>query len=108
MADVDPAISNNNSSTNTHFNMINNQRSTSEMLYPSSDGSNHLGQPLNPSSLLGETNSGSNKTTASKSGVYRILEFGRELFEMSQRLEKENGPNENNQRMLEVRSIDNW
>lgn len=31
-----------------------------------------------------------------------MLEFGRELFQMSQRLEKENGANETNRRMLEV------
>lgn len=40
---------------------------------------------------------------SSKSGVERMLEFGRELFQMSQRLEKENGANETNRRMLEVR-----
>lgn len=39
---------------------------------------------------------------SSKSGVERMLEFGRELFQMSQRLEKENGVNETNQKMLEV------
>lgn len=38
----------------------------------------------------------------SKSGVERMLEFGRELFQMSQRLEKENGANETNRKMLEV------
>lgn len=31
-----------------------------------------------------------------------MLEFGRDLFQMSQRLEKENGTNEKNQKMLEV------
>lgn len=31
-----------------------------------------------------------------------MLEFGRSLFQMSQRLEKENGTNEKNQKMLEV------
>uniref|UniRef100_A0A2M3Z038 Putative ran-binding protein n=1 Tax=Anopheles braziliensis TaxID=58242 RepID=A0A2M3Z038_9DIPT len=39
--------------------------------------------------------------TAAKSGVERMLEFGRELFQMSQRLEKEHGVNETNQKMLE-------
>lgn len=39
---------------------------------------------------------------SSKSGVERMLEFGRELFQMGQRLEKENGANETNRRMLEV------
>lgn len=39
---------------------------------------------------------------SSKSGVERMLEFGRELFQMSQRLEKENGANETNRKMLEV------
>lgn len=34
-----------------------------------------------------------------------MLEFGRELFQMSQRLEKENGANETNRKMLEVRKI---
>lgn len=38
---------------------------------------------------------------SSKSGVERMLEFGRELFQMSQRLEKENGANETNRKMLE-------
>ena len=38
----------------------------------------------------------------SKSGVERMLEFGRDLFQMSQRLEKDQGPNEANQKMLEV------
>lgn len=37
-----------------------------------------------------------------KSGIERMLEFGRELFQMSQRLEKENGVSEKNQKMLEV------
>lgn len=45
-----------------------------------------------------------NKT--SKSGVERMLEFGRELFQLSQRLEKEQGTNEVNQKMLEVSSYD--
>lgn len=39
---------------------------------------------------------------AARSGVERMLEFGRELFQMSQRLEKEQGVNETNQKMLEV------
>uniref|UniRef100_A0A1Q3F736 Protein in spla and the ryanodine receptor n=1 Tax=Culex tarsalis TaxID=7177 RepID=A0A1Q3F736_CULTA len=38
---------------------------------------------------------------AARSGVERMLEFGRELFQMSQRLEKEQGVNETNQKMLE-------
>lgn len=37
-----------------------------------------------------------------KSGVERMLEFGRELFQLSQRLEIEQGPNETHQKMLEV------
>lgn len=41
----------------------------------------------------------------SKSGVERMLEFGRELFQLSQRLEKENGTNETNQKMLEVSKL---
>lgn len=40
--------------------------------------------------------------SSNKSGVERMLEFGRELFQMSQRLEKENGINETNQKTLEV------
>lgn len=40
---------------------------------------------------------------SSKSGVERMLEFGRELFQLSQRLEIEQGTNEANQKMLEVR-----
>lgn len=43
----------------------------------------------------------STNTGVSRSGVERMLEFGRELFQMSQRLEKENGVNETNQKMLE-------
>uniref|UniRef100_A0A336LYB1 CSON004347 protein n=1 Tax=Culicoides sonorensis TaxID=179676 RepID=A0A336LYB1_CULSO len=39
--------------------------------------------------------------STNKSGVERMLEFGRELFQMSQRLERENGINEANQKMLE-------
>ncbi|XP_055531855.1 ran-binding protein 9 isoform X1 [Wyeomyia smithii] len=38
---------------------------------------------------------------AARSGVERMLAFGRELFQMSQRLEKEQGVNETNQKMLE-------
>lgn len=38
---------------------------------------------------------------SSKSGVERMLEFGKELYQMSQRLEKENGENETNRKMLE-------
>lgn len=47
---------------------------------------------------------------SNKSGVERMLEFGRELFQMSQRLEKENGANETNRRMLEVslKSNNGW
>lgn len=41
---------------------------------------------------------------SSKSGVERMLEFGRELFQLSQRLEIEQGTNETNQKMLEVRN----
>uniref|UniRef100_A0A182HPC6 Ran-binding protein 9 n=1 Tax=Anopheles arabiensis TaxID=7173 RepID=A0A182HPC6_ANOAR len=40
-------------------------------------------------------------SATAKSGVERMLEFGRELFQMSQRLEKEHGVNETNQKMLE-------
>ncbi|XP_001659381.2 ran-binding protein 9 [Aedes aegypti] len=43
----------------------------------------------------------STNTGVSRSGVERMLEFGRELFQMSQRLEKEQGVNETNQKMLE-------
>lgn len=39
---------------------------------------------------------------SSKSGVERMLEFGKELYQISQRLEKENGANETNRKMLEV------
>lgn len=39
---------------------------------------------------------------SSKSGVERMLEFGKELYQLSQRLEKENGENEQNVKMLEV------
>lgn len=42
---------------------------------------------------------------SSKSGVERMLEFGKELYQMSQRLEKENGENETNRKMLEVISV---
>lgn len=46
-------------------------------------------------------NSKSASALAARSGVERMLEFGRELFQMSQRLEKEQGVNETNQKMLE-------
>jgi hypothetical protein len=36
-----------------------------------------------------------------KSGIERMLDFGRDLFQMSQRLEKLHGVNEKNQKMLE-------
>lgn len=36
-----------------------------------------------------------------KSGIERMLDFGRDLFQMSQRLEKMHGVNEKNQKMLE-------
>lgn len=52
-----------------------------------------------------------NKKASSKSGVERMLEFGRELFQLSQRLEQDSGINETNQKMLEVgqfTSIDSW
>lgn len=39
---------------------------------------------------------------SSKSGVERMLEFGKELYQMSQQLEKEKGENEVNRKMLEV------
>lgn len=42
-----------------------------------------------------------NRKTSSK-GVERMLEFGRELFQLGQRLEKDNEANETNQKMLEV------
>ncbi|XP_055626238.1 ran-binding protein 9 [Toxorhynchites rutilus septentrionalis] len=42
-----------------------------------------------------------NNALVARSGVERMLEFGRELFQMSQRLEKEQGVNETNQKMLE-------
>lgn len=47
-----------------------------------------------------EVDSSPNRKTT-KSGVERMLEFGRELFQMSQRLETENGTDESNQKMLE-------
>lgn len=39
-----------------------------------------------------------------------MLEFGRELFQLSQRLEKDQGVNEANQKMLEVNGlhVNNW
>lgn len=43
---------------------------------------------------------------STKSGVERMLEFGRELFQLSQRLEKDQGVNEANQKMLEVSNIE--
>lgn len=49
-----------------------------------------------------EVDSSPNRIKSNKSGVERMLEFGRDLFQMSQRLEKENGTNEKNQKMLEV------
>lgn len=49
-----------------------------------------------------DVDSSLNGSKSAKSGVERMLEFGRELFQMSQRLEKEQGVNETNQKMLEV------
>lgn len=46
-----------------------------------------------------KTGCGSGKPT-----VERILEFGRELYNMSQRLKEEQGKNEINKKMLQVRS----
>lgn len=48
-----------------------------------------------------DVDGGSPNGKSSKTGVERMLEFGRELFQMSQRLEKEQGVNETNQKMLE-------
>lgn len=48
-----------------------------------------------------DVDSSPNRKTA-KSGVERMLEFGRELFQMSQRLQTTNGTDESNQKMLEV------
>lgn len=77
---MDPAISNN---VNNNLN------------------SNCSNSTFNESSTLNHINNAKAGSNNSKSGVERMLEFGRELFQMSQRLEKENGPNEANQKMLE-------
>lgn len=53
------------------------------------------------SSLSPNCKSTNAAAATTKSGVERMLEFGRELFQMSQRLEKEHGVNETNQKMLE-------
>lgn len=53
------------------------------------------------SSLSPNCKSANAAAATTKSGVERMLEFGRELFQMSQRLEKEHGVNETNQKMLE-------
>lgn len=53
------------------------------------------------SSLSPNCKSANAAAASAKSGVERMLEFGRELFQMSQRLEKEHGVNETNQKMLE-------
>lgn len=45
------------------------------------------------------------KKASSKSGVERMLEFGRELLQLSHRLEQVSGINETNQKMLEVSEI---
>lgn len=62
----------------------------------------------NSSSGLIEGLKGLQHQMGSKSGVERMLEFGRDLFQMSQRLEKDQGPNEENQKMLEVSERDKW
>lgn len=61
------------------------------------DGKTHL-IDVDEDMDIDETTS---KKSSSKSGVERMLEFGKELFLLSQRLEQDSGINENNQKMLE-------
>lgn len=52
----------------------------------------------------------SNRKSCSKPAVEKILEFGRELYNMSQRLKLEQGKNEENKKMLQVINVimANW
>lgn len=45
------------------------------------------------------------RKSCSKPAVERILEFGRELYSMSQRLTVDKGSSETNQKMLEVSTV---
>lgn len=47
----------------------------------------------------------SNRKSCSKPAVEKILEFGRELYNMSQRLKLEQGKNEGNKKMLQVINV---
>lgn len=88
---MDPANSNNNQQ---HFGVHQNNNNHSSNLTSNCHGVNNgngTTLELQPQHQMG-----------SKSGVERMLEFGRDLFQMSQRLEKDQGPNEANQKMLEV------
>lgn len=95
LSDVDPAISNSNQQ---HFSMHHNSTNLTSNCHNNSTNGN--GNSASDSFVLGVA--GNNGAEANKSGVERMLEFGRDLFQMSQRLEKEQGPNEANQKMLEV------
>lgn len=104
---MDPAISNNNQQQphfNVHQNNNNTNNNNSSNLTSnchSVANSNGYGSSLIPGADLMKQ---PQHQMGSKSGVERMLEFGRDLFQMSQRLEKDQGPNEANQKMLEVSS----
>lgn len=48
------------------------------------------------------------RKSCSKPAVERILEFGRELYSMSQRLKTDKNTRQHNQQMLEVRLFSNY
>lgn len=111
LADVDPAISNNNQQQphfNVHQNNNTNNNNSSNLTSNchSVANSNGNGSSGSSSSLIpgADLMKQPQHQMGSKSGVERMLEFGRDLFQMSQRLEKDQGPNEANQKMLEVSS----
>lgn len=57
---------------------------------------------------IAEVDSPANKRqdwSGSKPGIERILEFGKELNSMSVRLSQEQGKNENNKKMLQVKLL---
>lgn len=106
---MDPAISNNNQQQphfNVHQNNNTNNNNSSNLTSNCHSVANSNGNGSSSSSLIpgADLMKQPQHQMGSKSGVERMLEFGRDLFQMSQRLEKDQGPNEANQKMLEVSS----
>lgn len=99
---MDPAISNNNQQQQQHFGGVHQNNNSNSSNLTSNCHSTVTNSNGNSNSGLIEGLKGLQHQLGSKSGVERMLEFGRDLFQMSQRLEKDQGPNEENQKMLEV------